>query len=256
MNQNTNPKSDSLSAALQQRDNSRNDAGFTFLEHLLTPNSPGKPESATFKEYYTLRFPSDLSKFYDIDVTCRNFAYPFVLGMEPPRVDENGRCYGHNKKRNAFWFEGDRHFGMFAAAVFYTSACAQVVGKLYGRKAMEDFHKASGWPMLNCGMGGLMSPVQVMLESRLYPCTAGLDDFIKVFDEASAYLEADFADFFRNDSANLDPVAYAAMRETADKDALCEELSRQRDLFLCWLRDPRTKYELYYIPIEMMRDPS
>jgi len=142
----------------------------------------------------------------------------------------------------------------FAAAVFYTSACPQVIGKLYGRKAMEDFHKASGWPMLNCGMGGLMSPVQVMMESRLFPYSTELDDFVKVFIEASAYLEADIVDFFRNDSTNLNPAAYVAVRETVDVDALHEELSRQRDLFLRWLRDPRTNYESYYVPIETMRD--
>ena len=248
MKQTTNPQTGSLSAALQQRDNSRKDAVFTCRESIVSS------EPTTFKAYYTQRFPSDLPKFYDIDITCRNFAYPFVLGVEPPRMDEGGRCYGHNAKRFKFHFEDSRHLSMFAAAVFYTSACPQVIGKLYGRKAMEYFHKASGWPMLNCGMGGLMSPVQVMFESRLFPYSTELDDFVKVFNEASAYLEADIADFFRNDSSNLDPVAYAAVRETVDVDALHEELSRQRDLFLHWLRDPRTEYESYYVPIETMRD--
>lgn len=248
MKSNTNSQTGSLTTALQQRDNSHKNAVFTCRGNIVSS------EPTTFKEYYTQRFPSDLSKFYDIDVTCRNFAYPFVLGVEHPRMDEGGRCYGHNAKRVRFHFEDSRHLSMFAAAVFYTSVCPQVIGKLYGRKAMEDFHKASGWPMLNCGMGGLMSPVQVMFESRLFPFAAGLDDFVKVFDEASAYLEADIADFFRNDSVNLDPAAYAAMREVVDVDTLREELSRQRDIFLRWLRDPRTNYESYYVPIETMRD--
>ena len=206
-----------------------------------------------FEVYYTQRFASDLAKFYDIDTSCSIWPYPFVLTMRPPFFDEFGRTDGPNLHRLELNLVG-RHFSMFAAAVFYTSACAQVIGKLYGRKPMDDFHKASGWPMLNCGMGGLMSPITVMNDSLLFPDSRDTEAFLEVFQEASQYLEADFLDFLKNDRDNLNPSAYAALRKAVDVDAVRDELVRQRNLFMSWVRDPRTPYESSYVPIEVMMD--
>lgn len=207
----------------------------------------GKVEYGPFDKYYTQRFASDLAKYYDIDTSCGNFPYPFILAMEPPRIDELGDWIGYNKNRIDLNFAGIRHFSMFAAAVFYTTACAQVIGKCHGGKPMKDFHKASGWPMMNCGMGGLMSPIQVVFESYLYPYSPDIDEYLEVFHEAADYLEADFFDFLEHDRANLNPAAYAALREVIGLAALREELAQQRKLFEAWIQDPRTKYPLYYL---------
>ena len=208
----------------------------------------GKVEYGPFNTYYTQRFASDLEQFYNIDHSCSNFAYPFVLEMSAPGYNPRTLdLVGTNKDRLNLNFAGTRHFSMFAAAVFYMSACAQVLGKLYGRKPMEDFHKASNWPMLNCGMGGLMSPVQVIFESILYPYSYEVEDYLEAFREAADYLEADFFDFLENDQSNLNPTAYAALRKAVDTDALRKELAQQRQLFESWIQDPRTKYPLYYI---------
>ena len=144
---------------------------------------------------------------------------------------------------------------MFASAVFYMSACAQVIGKLHGKTAMEDFHKATGWPMLNCGMGGLMSPVQVICESVLFPYGEEIEEYLDCFREAADYLETDFFDFLEKDRANLNPSSYQALKEAVNVTALHDELARQRQLFEEWIQDPRTKYPLYYLePKEIWED--
>lgn len=248
--------------ALKQRDHWRRGSNisqvskhFLFLDFSKLPDVDltGMPEFGPFDAYYTQCFASDLAKFYDIDTSCSIWPYPFVLTMRPPFFDESGRTDGPNPHRLDINLVG-RHFSMFAAAVFYTSACAQVLGKLYGRKAMDDFHKASGWPMMNCGMGGLMSPIIVMEDSLLFPYSRDIEEFLEVFKEASQYLEADFLDFLENDRDNLNPKAYAALRQAVDVNVVRDELAKQRDLFVAWVRDPRVPFESYYVPEEVMKD--
>ena len=248
--------------ALQQRDNWRRGSNisqvtkhFLLLDFSKLPGADltGMPEFGPFDAYYTQRFASDLAKFYDIDTSCSIWPYPFVITMRPPCFDELGNAVGENLHRLELNLVG-RHFNMFAASVFFTSACAQVLGKLYGRKAMDDFHKASGWPMMNCGMGGLMSPIIVMDDSLLFPYSRDIIEFLEVFKEASQYLEADFLDFLENCRDNLNPKAYAALRQVVDVNVVRDELAKQHDLFVAWVRDPRVRFESYYVPIEVMKD--
>lgn len=249
--------------SLKQRDAARQNAGISQLtKHFLIldlsklpgADTTGMPEYGPFEAYYTQRFAADLTKFYDIDASCSVFPHPIAITMTGPRMDRDGGAVGANQRRLDLNFAGVRHFSMFAAAVFYTSACAQVIGRLYGRKAMEDFHKASGWPMLNCGMGGLMSPITVMADSLLFPYSRDVEEFVEVFDEASRYLEADFLDFLENNSANLNRKAYADLRKAVDVSAVRDELVQQRNLFVAWVRDPRMRYETHYVPVKVMSD--
>ena len=199
--------------ALRQRD----------AQH-ITINERLGMEGNQFAKYFHSQFKSDLHHYYDVDCSCGNFNYPFVLEMTWPRFDADDlRFVGLNLDRIGLAWAGIRHFSMFAAGVFYMSAYAQVLGKLYGRKAMESFHKLSGWPMLNCGMGGLMSPVQVMRESDLAPYTSEIDEYLDVFNEAAEYFKP------------------------ATTPEIWAELTKWRETFDAWIRDPRTKYDLYYL---------
>lgn len=181
-------------------------------------------EEKPFAKYFHTRFMSDLHRYYDVDCSCGNFKYPFVLEMTWPKFDADGlRFVGLNLDRIGLIWAGTRHFSMFAAGVFCMSAYTQILGKLYGRRAMETFHKLSGWPMLNCGMGGLMSPIQVMVESDLFPYSTEIEEYLDVFNEAAEYFE----------SVNTPEVR--------------AELMKWRDSYESWVRDPRTKYDLYYL---------
>ena len=152
-----------------------------------------------FVSYYTKRFYSDLKSFYDIRNDFGDGSYPFVLMMV---------CGEHsNTHRKSMKWDDIDHFYMFSVAVFFTSMCSQVIGRLYGWFQMENFLRASGWPMLNCGQGGLMHPIVVMGDSMLYP-KEDKDRYYDILHVASDYLEADFLDFFSGHAANLNSIAY------------------------------------------------
>lgn len=217
--------------ALKQRDAHHHAINEMYSRnHLFVPGM--SEEENTFAKYFHSQFNSDLHRYYDVDCSCGNFKYPFVLEMTWPKFDADGlRFVGLNIDRIGLIWAGTRHFSMFAAGVFYMSAYAQILGKLYCRKAMETFHKLSGWPMLNCGMGGLMSPIQVMVESDLFPYSNEIDDYLDVFNEAAEYFE----------SANTPEVR--------------TELLKWRETFEAWVRDPRKEYDLYYLdPKEIWGD--
>ena len=131
--------------------------------HFINPSKNCPVTTESFVSYYTTRFESDLRTFYDISNDFGDRTYPFVLEM-PCRVT--------NLRRKDMVWDDLNHYYMFSAAVFYMSMCTQIIGRMYGWHQMENFMRASGWPMLSCGMGGLMHPIQVMWESELYPISS------------------------------------------------------------------------------------
>ena len=87
----------------------------------------------------------------------------------------------------------------FAASVFFVCLIPQVICRVAGTKAKESFHKASGWPVMSSGLGGLVSPVQWLLESEISPEVGeakyfnALLDIVLPFhrDELLAFIEGD-----------------------------------------------------------------
>ena len=191
-----------------------------------------------FISYYTGRFSSDLQRYYDIKKDFGDRTYPFVLSV----ANDNYM----NTRRSSMRWEGIDHFNMFSVSVFFMSMCTQVIGKLYGWLQMENFMRASGWPMLNCGMGGLMHPVQVILESKLYPqqVDAGYYDVLHV---ASEYLFADFLDFLSGHANNLNPSAYRQLYDIVVIRDVAAEMQAQVALFEAWLDDHTTNYPSIYV---------
>lgn len=181
-----------------------------------------------FVEYCTHRFESDLRMFFDVRNDFGDGSYPFVLEMP---------CGVTNLRRRLMVWDDQDHYDMFSAAVFYMSMCTQIVGRLYGYHQMENFLRASGWPMLNCGMGGLMHPIQVMMESGL--CPAGADgNYIKTLCNVGKYLKKSF-------------LAMVADHNVMD---LSELFDQQVWLYCEWIRDRDTKYESYFVayPVDHM----
>lgn len=56
--------------------------------------------------------------------------------------------------------------------------------------------------------------------------------------------------FLENDRDNLNSKAFAALRKNVDINTVREELGRQRDLFVAWVQDPRTRFKSHYVPEE------
>ena len=198
-----------------------------------------------FISYYTRRFPSDIKSFYDIRSDFGDRTYPFVLSMA---------CDEHSNTHRRFmkWDDID-HFNMFSVSVFFTSMCTQVIGKLYGWFQMENFMRASGWPMLNCGMGGLMHPIVVIEDSRLYP-NEDKDRFYDILHAASEYLEADFLDFFSGHAANLNSNAYRQLCDVVIQQEVAKEFQAQLALYKAWIDNPEIRFQSIYVKYPEIRN--
>ena len=191
-----------------------------------------------FVSYYTKRFSSDLKSFYDIRNDFGDGSYPFVLMMT---------CGEHsNTHRKSMKWDDIVHFYMFSVAVFFTSMCSQVIGRLYGWFQMENFLRASGWPMLNCGMGGLMHPIVVIEDSMLYP-KEDKDRYYDILHVASDYLEADFLDFFSGHAANLNSNAYRQLCDIVIPQEVASEFQTQVSLYEAYIGNPEIWFQGIYV---------
>ena len=198
-----------------------------------------------FVSYYTKRFSSDLKSFYDIRNDFGDGSYPFVLMMV---------CGEHsNTHRKSMKWDDLDHFYMFSVAVFFTSMCSQVIGRLYGWFQMENFLRASGWPMLNCGMGGLMHPIVVMGDSMLYP-KEDKDRYYDILHVASDYLEADFLDFCSGHAANLNSNAYRQLCDVVIPQEVAAEFRTQVALYEAYIGNHDVRYEGIYVKYPRIRN--
>ena len=195
-------------------------------------------DTENFTAYYTRGFESDLRKFFDIVNDFGDRTYPFVREM-PSGVT--------NLQRRYMVWDDLNHYYMFSVAVFYMSMCTQIIGRLYGWNQMENFMRASQWPMLCCGMGGLMHPIQVMRESDLCPQTSD-DSYIQTLLNAGKYLKTDFLEFMQRGVSCLNRTAHNSLVAVVDANALSELFDRQEQLYCDWIRNHKTEYESNYVP--------
>lgn len=195
-------------------------------------------DTEAFIAYYTRQFESDLRRFFDVRNDFGDGSYPFVLEM-PCRVT--------NLQRRYMVWDDLNHYYLFSAAVFYMTMCTQIIGHLYGWHQMENFMRASGWPMLSCGMGGLMHPIQVMRESELHPLGSD-DSYTETMLNAGKYLKKDFLGFMQKGAPCLNRLAHNSLVEVVDIAQLSELFDEQEKLYCDWIKDPETKYESYYVP--------
>lgn len=205
--------------------------------HFINPSKDCPVTTESFVSYYTTRFESDLRTFYDITNDFGDRTYPFVLEM-PCRVT--------NLRRKDMVWDDLNHYYMFSAAVFYMSMCTQIIGRMYGWHQMENFMRASGWPMLSCGMGGLMHPIQVMWESELYPICSD-DSYSETLLNAGKYLKKDFLDFMKKGVRCLNRSAHNALVDAVDINGLSVLFDKQEMLYCEWIRNRETKYESIYV---------
>lgn len=199
-----------------------------------------------FIKYYTDRFPDDLNQYYEISHDFADRRFPFIGFMSEP--------LNSNRRRFIKWGFDDidavEHLHMFSSAIFYTSLFPQVIGKLYGVTAMMDFLAASGWPWMNCGLGGLMSPIQVIFDSGLRPKEEEIEVYKVRFDSATSYLVEDFLAFFSSRVASLDIKAHDSLVRLVDLKNLRCEIESLKENFLRWIDNSDEPYESMYVPLE------
>ena len=121
---------------------------------------------------------------------------------------------------------------------------------------MENFMRASGWPMLNCCvMGGYMHPIMVIMDSDLYPQLAD-DKYFDVLHVASDYLLADFLNFFSGHAVNLNPKAYRQLCDFVIPQDVETEMRAQVALYESWLKGDKVDFPDIYVMESRNQHPS
>ena len=202
-----------------------------------------RPTSVSVDSYINDYFQRDFSSWFNFhtDNSCTIHPYPFVLIHRWSNEDI--------KESEPFFLY---YLGFFSASVFYTLSLPQVIGKLYGSKMMEDFHRVHFWPKFHCPQGGLMHPIQQLSETGLFPSHDEADAYLQVFQEVAPQLESMVVEFISKKQPGLKSETYRRMKASIKPDAVLAELQELRDLYLAWVKDPSTAYEPYYIKNEML----
>ena len=136
--------------------------------------------------------------------------------------------------------------------VFYLSAYAQIIGKRYGFFPMEQFYKTSRIPRMECGLCGLIHPIDVVYESCLYPYQCEVDDYLALFQILSPFFENWFFQFFGTNDYCFDKTAWKQLKEVVEIEKVRNDLIELRELYMKWIKFPETDIPPYYTYVRLV----
>lgn len=178
-----------------------------------------------FINYYEGKCASDMRLFFQI--------FP-AEGDEPNGV-LTCRPMDNPSRSKVVFDDGKKEKEMFTAIVFLTTLFAQGIGVTCGCKAMMAFHRASGWPWINCGMGGTMSPTVVIMDAEL---TVRWDtpELKQLFDGIRSNLLDQFISFIKGGELNLHRESYSYLVESAHgkEEELIAFMQKYTDEYLAY----------------------
>lgn len=183
-----------------------------------------------FKQYHYERFSQDLRNWFKIELGFGGKPVNFVL--------QAGGDYIF--KRPAKCSDSLFHEYCFSVACFFTSLIPQIIAeKEDGEELFFDYALASGWPIINCGMGGLLSAVQVVLEAGLLPNEDELDDYGKILEAAEIYFTNDVRGFLAGGENTLNSESYLRLCENVKDriDEICGQIHSRTEEYLNALKD-------------------
>lgn len=135
----------------------------------------------------------------------------------------------------------------FSASMFFMSLIPQVIYKIAGDTARLAFHRSSGWPILSCGLGGIMSPEQWLYESEIIPQHKEVEYYNTLLDIILPFHCNELRLFLRGIELSIDNKAYTSLCKSIDGkvDEIIEEIKRvteqAKENFVL------NKWPLYYI---------
>ena len=183
-----------------------------------------------FKQFHYEQFSQDLRDWFKIERGFGGKPVNFVL--------QAGGSY--DKQRPAKYSDSLFHEYCFSVACFFTSLIPQIIAeKEDGEQLFYDYALASGWPIINCGMGGLLSAVQVVLEAGLLPNDDELNDYGKILTAAEIYFTDDVRGFLAGSESSLNRESYLRLCENVKGrvDEICGQIHFRTEEYLRALRD-------------------
>lgn len=186
-----------------------------------------------FKEYYLRNFQSDLLSYYTFKPLSAEKNIAFSL-----------HCYREYNKDNKLPRISPKHLCFFSLSVYFVSLYPQILGSLFGENIMEDCMECSGFPWLNCGMGGLLHPIRILFESDLLPDDSyiALETYLFVFNQVRNFTLEDFLDFYDGKHENLNEEAYQrvcdVIHDTGCRRLIKDESYANFGIFRMSIMDP------------------
>ena len=98
----------------------------------------------------------------------------------------------------------------FAFIFYYVLLCNYTIKEVAGMDALINFLKCTNWPMTSCGIGGIMSPNHMLLESDLVykEDSANCQKARSTFRETIPFMKEELNNFFKGGAENLNQTAY------------------------------------------------
>lgn len=129
----------------------------------------------------------------------------------------------------------------YPVAVYFTSLMPQIIREMADYELMLDFHRCSTWPLISCGLGGVMDPIHTLYEAGLMPskgCNVNL--LIETIREAEAVIGKDMVEFIQGGQRNANQSAYNHLKDKLSQrtDEFKHLLQSAVAYFVDWINDP------------------
>lgn len=176
------------------------EAGFLLKRGIVTVG----PENQ-FEEYFESVFQNGLSNLVILLESADYQYHPYVAMSDQFRWSVTDSI-----------FNEDPLFSSVSA--FYISLIPQVIAKVTGKMtAMYAFSRCAQWPLVLCGLGGHMSPYEIMRETDALPSDDMKKEWAEIADREVDYFSGIAKSIILSYLWNPDPTAYMDLREQSQQ---------------------------------------
>lgn len=177
-------------------------------------------DSKVVKDYYNGKFAKDLQRYFDIQV--RN-GIPMILSMETHfnqgrliegspassylrLIDDSpasrSDCENSGEDRTQLNF-------IFSGLYYFMLVIPQTIRRMFGEDSEYDFYRCTGWPLSSAGLGGYLSPKQMLSEASLFPIDIESENYCAMLDAVAPFMFDEIRQFVSGEaSSNLNAEAY------------------------------------------------
>ena len=188
-----------------------------------------------FADYYYKEFPQimiTILKNSSSKYPCRQADYFFI---------DVSAFRGTNLLNLSDTIKENKNPFYYPIAVYFTSLIPQIIREIGDYELMLDFHRCSAWPLISCGLGGVMDPIHTLWKSGLMPfkgCDVNL--LIQTIREAESVIGKDMVEFIQGGQRNINPSAYKHLKNKLSQrtDKFNQLLRSAVDYFINWINEP------------------
>lgn len=176
------------------------------------------------QSYYANDFGIDLRRYFDIKPMVNHRDIAFIGNLDGLHNQER-KCSGspacrysladYRSSRGQDFRDvenGTEKNFIFAGIFYFLVLAPQTLREMFGQEVEYDFYRCTGWPLISAGLGGYLSPAQMLKESSLFPCSVERENFHRMLTEVGPFMNYELRRFFKQeDRKNLNNEAYIRM---------------------------------------------